>query len=152
MIVGLDRSKQRSRGAIATLYRVGRACYPCFGPSGSWRTSLDKSGYSWVTSISRRIGMYFLLFWHRKCFSALEETISVKHKSRSWWEVWTHLWSEKGTVVSYGPFAILYHARSPRIKRCFYTYSNLLWVSGGALSRIIHFASQHVLQWLQGKR
>ena len=28
-----------------------------------------------------------------------------------WWEVWTHLLSEKGTVVSCGPFAILYHAR-----------------------------------------
>ena len=76
--------------------------------------------------------MYFLLFWHRKCFSALAETISVKHKSWSWWEVWTHLLSEKGTVVSCGPFAILYHAQSLRIKRCFYTYRNFLWVGEGS--------------------
>ena len=34
-IVGLDRSKQSSRAAMATFCRVGRACYPCFGPSGS---------------------------------------------------------------------------------------------------------------------
>ena len=40
-IVGLDRWKQSSRAAMATLCPVGRACYPCFGPSGSWRTSLS---------------------------------------------------------------------------------------------------------------
>ena len=34
-IVGLDRSKQCSRAVMVTLCRVGRACYPCFGPSGS---------------------------------------------------------------------------------------------------------------------
>ena len=34
-IVGLDRSKQSSRAAMATFCRVGCACYPCFGPSGS---------------------------------------------------------------------------------------------------------------------
>ena len=34
-IVGLDRSKQSSRAAMATLCHVGCACYPCFGPLGS---------------------------------------------------------------------------------------------------------------------
>ena len=47
-----------------------------------------------------------------KAFSALGETIGVKHKSRSWREVWMHLLSEKSTIVSCGPFGIPYHARS----------------------------------------
>ena len=34
-IVGLDRSKQSLRAVMATFCRVGHACYPCFGPSGS---------------------------------------------------------------------------------------------------------------------
>ena len=39
--VGLDCAKQSSRAAIATLYRIGCSCYPCFGPSGSSRTFLS---------------------------------------------------------------------------------------------------------------
>ena len=31
-IVGLDRLKQSSRAAMATLCHVGHAYYPCFGP------------------------------------------------------------------------------------------------------------------------
>ena len=43
------------------------------------------------------------------------------------------LWSERGTViVRYDSFAIPHHARSPWIKRCFYTYTNLLWAGEGS--------------------
>ena len=109
--VGLDYSKQSSRVAMATLYRVGRACYPCFGPSGSWRTSLSLDTRELLV-LPEELGCTSCCFGTES-----EKTISVKHKSRSWREVWTHLLSEKGAVVSCGPFAILYHARSPRIKR-----------------------------------
>ena len=40
-ILGLDQSKQSSQAAMATLYHVACTCYPCFGPSGSWRTSVS---------------------------------------------------------------------------------------------------------------
>ena len=119
-IVALDRSKQSSRAAMAALCRVGRSCYPCFGPSGSRRTSLSLDTRE-SPVLPQELGCTSCCFGTKS-----EKTISVKHKSRSWHEVWTHLLSEKGTVVSCGPFAIPYHAQSPRIKRCFYTYTNLL--------------------------
>ena len=104
-IIGLDQSKQSSRAAMATLCHVGHACYRLL--SLDTRESPVRSEELGCTSC---------------CFGTeSEKTISVKHRSQSWREVWTHLLSEKGTVVSCGPFAILYHARSPRIKRCFYT-------------------------------
>ena len=109
---------------MATLCRVGRTSYPCFGPSGSWRTSLSLDTRESPVR-SEELGCTSCCFGTES-----EKTISVKHKSRSWQEVWTHLLSEKGTVVSCGPFAIPYHAWSRRIKRCFYTQRNLLWDCG----------------------
>ena len=111
---------------MATLCRVGRACYPCFGLSGSWRTSLSLDTRE-SPVLPEELGCTSCCFGTES-----EKTISVKHKSRSWREVWTYLLSKKGTVASCGPFAIPYRARSPRIKRCFYTYRNLLWVGGGS--------------------
>ena len=127
-IVGLDYSKQSLRAAMATLYHVGRACYPCFGPTGSWRTSLSLDTHESL-ELPKELGCTSCCFGTES-----EKTISVKHKSRSSREVWVPLLSEKGTAVSCGPFAIPYHARSPRIKRCFriYTHRNLLWAGEGS--------------------
>ena len=125
-IVGLNCSQQSSRAAMANLYRLGHACYPCFGPSGSWRTSLRLDTHESLV-LPEELGCTSCCFGTES-----EKIISVKHKSRSWREVWMHLLSEKGTVVSCDPFAIPYHEQSPWIKRCFYTYRNLLWAGKGS--------------------
>ena len=134
VIVGLDCSKQSSLAAVATLYRVGRACYPWFGMSGSWMTSSSLDTRESLV-LPEELGCTSCCFGTES-----EKTISVKHKSRSWREVWRHLLSEKGTVVSCGPFAIPYHARSPQMKSCFSLYLEICFeLARGGLSRILHF-------------
>ena len=72
--------------------------------------------------------MYCLLFWHRKCFSALAETTIVKHKSRSWREVWTQSSVPKRVlpwVVAHLPFHIMH--KVPGLRGAYIIIITLSW-------------------------
>ena len=57
-----------------------------------------------------------------------------------------HLLSEKGTVVSCGPFAVPYHARFPKLRGASILIEICFELAGGGLLRIVHFVSCHALQ------
>ena len=148
-IVGLDRSKQSLQAAMATLYCVGPVCYPCFGPSGSWRTSLSLDTRESLV-LPKELG----------CTSCCFGTISAFQHWRKQSVLNTRVDPGKKYRYISGPKRVLLWVVAHLPSHTMHKVPELrgdsiliqICFARGALSWIVHFVSRHALQWLQGKR